>query len=454
MGKIKFMAEEFFRSFRKNLFKNVLLMVMFSTSMVMTVLMGSYYLDLGERNPDTPSYQGDGTWHLISIIADDTTDMDDSTDTVQGCRNIMDYYERLHDSKEHPFFSVDTVIDCYVRQNDFRELFGDKGYDGFLSEEHPGAEMAYFGAEEDGDVCNVLTLKCAKLEANAFEVFGLRTEEGEGFSENNLTIQNATDPIPVVLGNEYKGTISVGETIDIAFLDHAYSCRVAGILEKGSMIPEQGDGAEDMVLLDSRIIFPYTVRVLEDTDQLKEIAKYAVRDLEALEFNTSMVWVKDQKDFRDVVSFFRETAKEFNFPPPELYAASMGLRLLHKESAERVRIMLILTVTLIGFTLYGLFATFYDKLQSNKKIYGIYQMNGCSLQMILLPCLLEIAVVLAPAIFVCRYIYSEKNIVYVNNDMVFRVTGCFVGLAFLVGAVFVTCLLKGVDTEKLMRQKD
>ena len=54
MGKIKFMAEEFFRSFRKNLFKNVLLMAMFSTSMVMTVLMGSYYLDLEERHPEMP----------------------------------------------------------------------------------------------------------------------------------------------------------------------------------------------------------------------------------------------------------------------------------------------------------------------------------------------------------------------------------------------------------------
>lgn len=61
MGKIKFMAEEFFCGFRKNLFKNILLMVMFTTSLLMTILMGSYYLDLGEENDSLASYRAHGT---------------------------------------------------------------------------------------------------------------------------------------------------------------------------------------------------------------------------------------------------------------------------------------------------------------------------------------------------------------------------------------------------------
>ena len=50
MRKIRFMAEEFFRSFHKSLLKNLLLMVIFSISLVMTVIMGSYYFGLGERD--------------------------------------------------------------------------------------------------------------------------------------------------------------------------------------------------------------------------------------------------------------------------------------------------------------------------------------------------------------------------------------------------------------------
>jgi len=216
MGKIKFMAEEFFRSFRKNLFKNVLLMAMFSTSMVMTVLMGSYYLDLEEQHPEMPSYKENGTWYRIGLL-EDTMEMEGSIDTVQGCQKIMEYYERLHDSEEHPIFSVDTVNDCYVKEDDLRDLFGKTGCDSFVSENNPGAITAYFGAEDEGSMCSILALKCAMLDDTAFEIFGLRTEEGEGFSKNNLTLQNASDPVPVLLGHEYKGILSVGSQIqDVA----------------------------------------------------------------------------------------------------------------------------------------------------------------------------------------------------------------------------------------------
>ena len=61
---------------------------------------------------------------------------------------------------------------------------------------------------------------------------------------------------------------------------------------------------------------------------------------------------------------------------------------------------------------------------------------------------------LAPAVVLCGNIFSEENIEYVNEDVIAGVMGCFIGLALLIGTVFVICLLKGVDTEQLMRQKD
>ena len=58
------MAQEFFRSFRKNLFKDIILMVIFSICSVMIVLMGSYYLDLGERYADSAQYYNEeGIWY-------------------------------------------------------------------------------------------------------------------------------------------------------------------------------------------------------------------------------------------------------------------------------------------------------------------------------------------------------------------------------------------------------
>ena len=81
--------------------------------------------------------------------------------------------------------------------------------------------------------------------------------------------------------------------------------------------------------------------------------------------------------------------------------------------------MLILTIALLCFTLYALFVTFYDKIQSNSRVYGIYLINGCSLTMILLPCLLEIAIILLPAVFFSRYVFTDNNIGGVGVDMEF-----------------------------------
>ena len=49
MWKVRFMAEEFLRSFQKSLFKNILLMLMFSIRLVMAVVMCYNYFDLGEQ---------------------------------------------------------------------------------------------------------------------------------------------------------------------------------------------------------------------------------------------------------------------------------------------------------------------------------------------------------------------------------------------------------------------
>ena len=133
----------------------------------------------------------------------------------------------------------------------------------------------------------------------------------------------------------------------------------------------------------------------------------------------------------------------------EIWGVSMGLTLLRAETVSSIRIMLILTIALLCFTLYALFVTFYDKIQSNRRVYGIYLINGCSLTMILLPCLL-------PAIFFSRYVFTDNNLggVGIDTEFILRTAYTMVGIAFLIGAAFVLWLMRGVDTERLVRQKD
>ncbi len=447
------MAQEFFRSFRKNLFKDIILMVIFSICSVMIVLMGSYYLDLGERYADSAQYYNEeGIWYSAGLeLFTDRGEMLNNLDTISGCRNVITYCEEIRNLENHPLMSVATQQTMLVKES-FAERFGDKNFERFLSEDHPAAFMASFGRES----CSVLDIKSVQLDFRAFQLFGLRTEEGEGFTEANTSIRHFSDPIPVILGYEYKGYFSVGDVIDIGMTgtEYVYSCRVAGILQRGSQIPEFGYITQDMVSLDPYILFPYGIRVPDRGPvELEEIKKYAFLDITAL--GNSSVQVSDEKEFKELVICYRDKGLDAGLPPLRLHDASIGLNLLRKESAASVRIMLVLTAVLFCFFFYSLFVAFYDKVQSGQRVYGIYLMNGCPVWMILFPCLLEAIVILAPSVPVCRWVFSYEHVgTGANIEVIIRAGYCVTALSFVVSAVFLIYLMRGVDTERLVRQTD
>lgn len=445
------MAEEFFRSFRKNLFKDLLMMVIFSICFVMVVLMGSYYLDLGERYSDAAQYyEENGIWYRAGLeFFKDRSEVLSYLDTISGCQKVMAYYENVRNMESHPLMSVMTAQPMLMKESVVTNKFGDKNYKRFVNDNRDSF-MANFGDEG----CSVLEMKSAQLDFRAYQLYGLKTENGVGFTETNTTLKSISEVIPVILGNEYKGIFSVGDMVDIcmAGTEYVYPCKVAGILEKGTQIPENGYYTQDMVLLDSYIIFPYGICVeKDDMVKLEEIKKYAFLDIVALE--NSSVQVGDEKEFNELVLSYQDIGLESHLPPIRLYDASMGLDLLRRQSAFSVRVMLILTITLSCFVFYSLFVAFYDKIQSGKRTYGIYLMNGCSVGMILLPCLWEAAIILLPALFVCRWVFTNVG-ADINIEAIMRAGYCVVGMSFLISSVFLVFLMKGVNTEHLIRQKD
>ena len=453
MGKVRFMAEEFFRSFRKNIVKDLLMMIIFAICFVMLVLMGSYSLDLGERYAESAQYYDEkGIWYKAGLeILTDRNEVLSNLDTLNGCRNVMAYYEKLRNMEKHPVMSAMTAQTMLMKESVITEKFGEKNYNRFLNEDNQDSFMTHFGNED----CNVLDMKSSQLDFRAYQLFGLKTEDGEGFTEANTTLRRISDTVPVILGNEYKGVFSVGDRVDIAMTgtDYIYPCTIIGILEKGTQVPEYGYITQDMLSLDSYIIFPYGIRVLDDSQELDDMKKYAFLDMTALE--NSAVQVADEKEFNELVLLYRDIGLEFGLPPIRLFDASMGLNLLRRESALSVRIMLILTIVLLCFIFYSFFIAFYDKVQSGRRVYGIYLMNGCSIGMILLPCLFEAAIILFPSILVCRWVFTYDNVGQgANIEVLMRVACCAVIASFLISSLFLVYLMRGVNTERLVRQKD
>ena len=427
MRKIRFMTEEFFRSFHKSLLKNLLLMVMFSISLVMTVIMGSYYFGLGERHHESTRQVGDRTWCPLDLMTENDSEIEESLMTATGCQNMMEYYETLRSSKDCPIISVE-IPNIIMKEEDVKRFFGDRSYFNFQLETRREAYMADFG---DEGMCSLLDMKGARMDLGAYRYFGLGIQEGEGFTEQNLKLAHWSDPIPILLGSDYKGIVKPGDEFSLWCWGYVYPCRVAGILEKGAMIPEHPAAENtDFCQLDSRILLPFGIQVSEPFETVDEIKKYAY--LSYLSLQSGIAQIPEGK-VKEQVAVFRDVGKEFELPP----------------------VQVILSVTLSCFTLYGIFITFYDKIQSNNRVYGIYLMNGCSLSMILVPLLLEIAVILVPAAFVSRLVFERENsnIYYMPEDII-RTACVIAGLVFVVGIGVVAFLMRGVDTEHLIRQKD
>lgn len=449
MRKIRFMTEEFFRSFHKSLLKNLLLMVMFSISLVMTVIMGSYYFDLGDRYPDITQQVGDRIRCPLEFMAENDSEIEDSLMTVTGCQNMMDYYETIRSSKDCPIISVE-IPGIIMKEEDVKHIFDNRSYLNFLLETRREAFMAEFGEE---GICSLLEMKGARVDLRAYRYFGLTTQEGEGFTEQNLKLAHWSDPIPILLGSDYKGIVKPGDEFSLWCWGYVYPCRVVGILEKGAMIPEHPAAENtDFCQLDSRILLPFGIQVSEPFETVDEIKKYAY--LSYLSLQSGIAQIPEGK-VKEQVAVFRDVGKEFELPPVQVIGTTMGVDLLRNESIASIRILLILSVTLSCFTLYGIFITFYDKIQSNNRVYGIYLMNGCSLSMILVPLLLEIAVILVPAAFVSRLVFvrENSNVYYMPEDII-RTACVIAGLVFVVGIGVVAFLMRGVDTEHLIRQKD
>lgn len=447
MRKIRFMTEEFFRSFHRSLLKNLLLMVMFSISLVMAVIMGSYYFDLGDRYPDTTQQVGDRTWCPLELMAENDSEIEESLMTVMGCQNMMDYYETLRTSKNCPIISVE-IPGISMKEGDVKHLFEDRSYLNFLLESRQEAFMANFG---DEGVCSLLEMKGARVDLGAYRYFGLRTQEGEGFTEKNLRLEHWSDPIPVLLGSDYKGIMKPGDEFSLQCWGYIYPCWVAGILEKGAVIQQYPASPNtDLSQLDSRILLPFGIQASEPAETVDEIKKYAYLSYLSLEAGIAQI---PEGKVKEQVAVFRDVGKEFELPPVQVIGTTMGVDLLHKESAASIRILLILSVTLSCFTLYGIFITFYDKIQSNSRVYGIYLMNGCSLGMILIPLLLEIAVILIPGVLVSRLVFVREGVDYISGAIM-RAACVMAGLVFLIGIGVVALFMRGVDTEHLIRQKD
>ena len=81
-------------------------------------------------------------------------------------------------------------------------------------------------------------------------------------------------------------------------------------------------------------------------------------------------------------------------------------------------------------------------------------MNGCSMWMILVSYLFEIICVLIPSVLVARYIFFVENVGLCRKGVIINYAYTCAGIVFIFGTILITVLLRGVNIEHIIRQKD
>lgn len=451
MCRLIFIFEEFVRSVQNSIVKNILLMSMFSLSIVMMVLMTSYYFQLDQKYELVSCDIDDTEWYNITIDEEDDMEFNEVLKTVSGCKRVMNYYDDIV-SQNTNLISLNTYQEVYIKKSDLTNWFGDKQFIDYLIEYNSEAIKIYWD-EDTMDVQDVYAMKSIQIDIRAFDKMGLLVYEGEKFSEGNIKLQKSTDYIPVILGSDYRDIISIGQIMEIKHLSYNYKCKVIGYLEEGVTIPRNGDRYDSNIRLDNYIVMPYGVTVNEIPDNDKEIEKFACFNYNAL-YNSNINILKNN-GMKEQIDKFRVIANKYSLPSLRILGAAVGLDLFRKESAENVNIMFTFSLVLLFFTLYSFFVSFYDKIKSNCRVYGIYLVNGCSLSLIVVSFMIELLFLFLPPVFICNYILSMEDVgIAVDTNSIMVATEVIGGIFYIIGVLFIVFLLKGTDTEQLIRCKE
>ena len=130
MGKIQFVLEEFFRSFQRKLWKNVIYMVIFSISILLIVIMGSYFFNIDGRYHNAITNTGEeGNWYGVSgDYIEGIAIWDNAVNSLEGCNNCLNYYKDFSKIDGHPTMAIATQQMLQIKENDLKQLFGENDF--------------------------------------------------------------------------------------------------------------------------------------------------------------------------------------------------------------------------------------------------------------------------------------------------------------------------------------
>lgn len=449
------------RSFLRRLGTNLLLMCQFTISFYLLITMMTYYLDIGSSNQyNTVCRVNDRDWYELRMEADDSMSVfSEIALASDGLARISSLYGELQKAESFDLISARDWQSIYLETDLMDGRFGERQYDQLLHDNDGDLEpeQCYVEIKQGDKVLSLVAIQSVQMDRGAYQAFGLRTVEGEGFTRENTTLDSADAPIPVVLGYDYQGYFSVGEEIELMLPTigtEEWNCRciVVGILDEDSVMPVYGGGegypVSPTVNLDERVLVAngLSLRTLPvDSGQKARFASAIYGDA----LDSSYISPKGES-YQRAVKEANTIAGKYGISL-HFTSVSFGMEMLLDESQTTMTVLLILTGAMAAFTIFCLTSTCISRVRDNTGVYAIRLLNGAGLGSIIAPCLLEFVLLLLPALSV-NYVLLYRNMARNRNFLPMAVVLLMGAGVFVLTAVITVRKVGGISIEEYMRR--
>lgn len=221
---------------------------------------------------------------------------------------------------------------------------------------------------KDGNGNSYQSLKCLSMSKEGFNQYGIKTESGTAFYEDDF-VYSKNKTIPVLLGCEYKGILNIGDKLNGAYFENC-QLKVVGFLKENSSYVNDGK----VTYLDRYMVVPAFIPAI------KNPSKEQVWML-CSQFQGSLITSKDIYESDKFITDCSIKSTVSDLFVIQDHNSNSIISVLN-SSKELFYLLLILTISLIVFTIISLSFTLLGLIRENYYEYGIHLMCGASLKSI------------------------------------------------------------------------
>lgn len=239
------------------------------------------------------------------------------------------------------FFSDESAMNEELKKQkllyaDFRNAWGE---DYYVMTEQPvkietpyGDKFAYgYDPYEAGEYSEYI-VNCYQMNAVAIKGSPMKLHSGRWFNEDEYVV---TNNIPVIVGNNYKEHLNLGDSLPIKYLNKDFKATVVGILEEQSYTAR-----DEYTPLDNYLVIPALENSLMVTDQ--EESSFELK----MYLHHTNGFIHTDKNVLVVEEQLEEICKAYGIKEYFLSGVPYGIRLFDWGIAKSIRIILISSISL------------------------------------------------------------------------------------------------------------